>query len=52
MKRQKKDVFPEDAGPNLRRCIKRWSLMPPYNTEAPDEHWAAYYAERATLEKS
>ena len=48
-KRQKMAPL-EGAGPHMRRCVERWNLQPPFDLESPDALWAAYYAERATLE--
>ena len=48
--KRQKVVLPEGAGPHMLRCVVRWQLGPPYDLEAPDALWAAYYVERAALE--
>ena len=40
----------EQVCSNLRHCIKRWDLLPPYEEPNENEKWGRYYFERASLE--
>ncbi|KAF8593901.1 hypothetical protein BDV93DRAFT_529616, partial [Ceratobasidium sp. AG-I] len=34
-----------------RRCVDRWHLLPPYDTQITEKQWESYYEERYALDK-
>ena len=44
------DADEEPICTNLRACIAKWGLKPPYLRSEDQDYWASYYTERAILE--